>query len=85
MLKLMDRAGEITDLRLQVAYNLEVNGIKIGKYIADFVYLRDGVEIIEDAKGKQTDIFKRSAKHMAAQGNPVTVWPAVAKKPRKRK
>lgn len=85
MLELMERAGEITDLRLQVTYNLEVNGIKIGKYIADFVYLLNGVEIIEDAKGRQTEIFKRSAKHMAAQGNPITIWPPVVKKPRKRR
>lgn len=87
MLKLMERAGEITDLRLQVAYNLEVNGIKIGRYIADFVYIawHTGQEVIEDAKGKQTELFKRSAKHMAAQGNPITIWPPVVKKTRKRR
>lgn len=85
MLKLMERAGEITDLRLQVTYNLEVNGIKIGKYIADFVYLLNGVDVIEDAKGKQTDIFKLKFKFMAAQGNQITIWPPVPVKTRKRR
>lgn len=87
MLKLMERAGEIADLRLQVAYDLNVNGIKIGKYIADFVYIvwHTGQEVIEDAKGKQTDVFKLKFKFMAAQGNPITIWPPVVKKPRKRK
>lgn len=85
MLKLMERTGEITDLRLQVVYDLNVNGIKIGKYIADFVYLLNGVEIIEDAKGKLTQLFKRSAKHMAAQGQPVTIWPPRPVKTRKRR
>ena len=85
MLKLMERAGEIADLRLQVAYSLEVNGAKICKYIADFVYSINGVEVIEDAKGKQTDVFRLKFKHMAAQGNQITIWPPVVKKPRKRR
>lgn len=80
-LRLLERAGEISDLRRQVRFPLLVQGIEIGHYTADFVYLdRDGKRIIEDAKGFQTREFRRTAKHMAAQGDPVTVWPAKGKK-----
>lgn len=85
-LRIMERAGEISNLRRQVRFALDVGTTTIGHYVADFVYhLPSGERIIEDVKGHQTELFKRSAKHMAAQGNPVTVWPAVAKKPRKRR
>lgn len=85
-LRMMAMVGEIRDLERQVRFPLDVNGATIGHYVADFVYHRkDGERIIEDVKGHQTELFKRSAKHMAAQGNPVSVWPAVAKKPRKRR
>lgn len=74
-LKLMELAGEIRGLQLQVRFPLMVGVAKIATYVADFVYLRDGQRVIEDAKGKQTAIFRRSAAHMAAQGDAVTVWP----------
>mgnify|MGYP005816052747 CR=1 FL=1 len=38
-LKLLVKAGEISGLQLQVRVPLEVNGHKIGVYVADFVYL----------------------------------------------
>lgn len=84
-LRTQERVGLISGLRRQVRYPLQVNGVAIGHYVADFVYHRDGVEIIEDVKGHQTEIFKRSAKHMAAQGNPVTIWPPRPVKTRKRR
>jgi len=92
-LRLLERAGAIFDLRRQVAFPLLVNGVKIGKYVADFVYTHrvndmeppDGIRVIEDVKGHQTELFKRSAKHMAAQGNPVTIWPPRPVKTRKRR
>lgn len=83
-LRTQERVGLITILRRQVRYPLQVNGVTIGHYVADFVYQRDGVEIIEDVKGHQTELFKRSAKHMAAQGQPVTIWPPRPVKTRKR-
>lgn len=53
-LVLADRSGEISNLRLQVAYPLVVNGQKIGSYVADFVYVRDGREVVEDVKSEPT-------------------------------
>ena len=92
-LRLLERAGAIFDLRRQVRYPLQVNGTTIGHYVADFVYTHrvndmeppDGIRVIEDVKGHQTELFKRSAKHMAAQGNPITIWPPVPVKTRKRR
>ena len=45
----------ITDLELQPMYPLMVNGIKIGRYTADFKYRnKSGETIIEDVKSKVT-------------------------------
>lgn len=89
-LRMLAMAGEILSLERQVVFPLLVNGVAIGRYIADFVYLRvypdKSVErVIEDVKGHQTELFKRSAKHMAAQGSPITIWPPVPVKTRKRR
>lgn len=70
-MQLMDmlRHGLIRGLLRQVRYSLDVNGKKIGTYIADFVYtdVAAGVEIIEDAKGVLTPLYRRSKKHFEAQ------------------
>jgi len=54
-LKLMQRAGEIRDLRLQVEYELipKQAGERACNYIADFVYrdVATGKTIVEDVKG----------------------------------
>lgn len=71
-LKLMQRAGEIRDLKLQVPFELipkqEENGRIVEravKYIADFVYTdRDGQMVVEDAKGMRTDVYKLKKKMM---------------------
>lgn len=86
-LRMLAMAGEILSLERQVVFPLLVNGVTIGRYIADFVYTEtnSGQRIIEDVKGHQTELFKRSAKHMAAQGNPITIWPPVPVKTRKRR
>ena len=45
----------ITDLELHPMYPLMVNGIKIGRYTADFRYIdQNGETIIEDVKSKAT-------------------------------
>ena len=45
----------ITDLELHPMYPLMVNGIKIGRYTADFRYKnQSGETIIEDVKSKAT-------------------------------
>ena len=85
-LKLMERAGEISSLQRQVEFPLLVNGIQIGKYRADFCYVNwIGGQVIEDVKGIRTPLFNWKAKHMAAQGAPVTVYPPKKKAARCRK
>lgn len=52
------KAGEIEQLILQKPFSLDVNGIHICDYIADFVYRRKGKQVVEDAKGKRLELFK---------------------------
>lgn len=61
-LLLLVEAGSISDLKLQVPFRLEVLGILICKYIADFTYIENGKEVAEDAKGIETAVFKLKAK-----------------------
>lgn len=87
-LRSWERLGQIYHLERQIKYPLMVNGIKIGDYIADFRYVINGPgmkcsDVIEDAKGILTPVCRWKLKHMAAQGNPVTLWPAPKPKPRK--
>jgi hypothetical protein len=67
-LKVLLRAGEITDLRTQVPFSIEVNGQHICKYIADFTYrdLISGEFVVEDSKGMVTKEFRLKKKLMLA-------------------
>lgn len=65
-LKILQRAGAITDLRLQVPYLFELNDVKICKYVADFVYKEGRREIVEDTKGKITREYRIKKKMMLA-------------------
>jgi len=67
-LLLMIVADEIKDLRLQVKYSLDVNGVHICNYISDFVYydFKFNKEIVEDSKGMRTKEYKLKAKLMKA-------------------
>lgn len=58
-LKMLERAGEIQDLQLQVPFVLveKQPGMRAMKYVADFVYTKDGRRIVEDAKGKKTQTY----------------------------
>lgn len=70
----MQKAGQITDLKREVAFLL-APGVKIEgenrarpavRYFADFVYFTpDGRRIVEDAKGFQTPLY-RLKKHLMA-------------------
>lgn len=55
-LELMQRAGEICDLKRQVKFELipKQRGERPCSYIADFVYWKDGERIVEDVKGVRT-------------------------------
>lgn len=65
-LKTMLASGMISELKRQVAFDLVVNGIKVAKYISDFVYVEDGAQIVEDAKGVRTAMFRLKAKLLKA-------------------
>ncbi len=48
-------AGRLQSLRTQVVFWLHSgNGVKITKYIADFVYVIGGVRFVEDVKSPRT-------------------------------
>ena len=59
-LRLLERAGQISELRLQVPYELipKHGRERAIKYIADFVYNEGGKTIVEDVKGYRTDVYK---------------------------
>ncbi len=71
-LKLMQRAGLITNLREQVKFVLiptqrDPAGNLLEKecsYYADFVYEKDGVTVVEDTKGFRTSEYKLKRKLM---------------------
>lgn len=66
-LLLMEKQKLIYDLKRQVKYRLEVNGVLICTYSADFVYtLPDGREVVEDVKGYRTPEYRLKAKLMLA-------------------
>ena len=61
MLLLLERSGEISDLKRQVKYELipKQDGERAVYYVADFVYkdTRTGEKIVEDCKGFKTDVY----------------------------
>lgn len=67
-LALLQRAGKITELQLQPKFLLQESFRKNGKtfrkieYIADFMYEEKGQVIVEDVKGKETEVFKLKRK-----------------------
>jgi hypothetical protein len=66
-LKISERAGIISELKLEPLYDLVVNGMKICKYVADFSYRTpDGRLVVEDTKGVRTPVYKLKAKLMLA-------------------
>lgn len=71
VLKGMEEDGSIEDLRRQVRYELVPAFNVDGKhyrpvyYVADFVYVEDGKEVVEDVKGMRTDVYKLKSKLFA--------------------
>lgn len=66
ILKVLQRQGEISNLKLQVPFDLSVNGHHVTQYRADFVYEKDGEEIVEDAKGYVTPEYRIKRELMKA-------------------
>lgn len=65
-LKTLMLAGEISDLKTQVPYQITINSVKVCKYIADFTYQKGGETVVEDVKGVVTAVFRIKQKLMLA-------------------
>lgn len=70
-LKMLERCNLISDLLLQVPFELNENGKFKYRYYADFTYTdkrgKEQVFVIEDAKGKRTALYKKKKKLMFEQ------------------
>lgn len=71
VLKGMEDDGTIEGLRRQVRYELvpafDVDGrhYRPVYYVADFVYVENGKEVVEDVKGMRTDVYRLKSKLFA--------------------
>lgn len=65
-LRLLERAGRITDLKRQVSFELipKQDGERACTYVADFVYYEDGKMVVEDCKGFKTEVYRIKKKLM---------------------
>ena len=63
-LRFKQKMGLISDLKLQVPFDLIIDGNLIEKYIADFTYFENGLFVVEDTKGVKTKDYKRKKKWM---------------------
>ncbi len=63
-LKMLERAGQISNLTLQKVFELSPAAIIHGRkkpplrYIADFVYVEKGQPVVEDCKGFRDAVYK---------------------------
>ena len=54
-LKILERAGEVSDIKVHPVFPVEVNGIQVCKVILDFTYTdKHGCTVHEDTKGNDT-------------------------------
>ena len=68
-LQIFLKLGEISELRYQPRFDLEIDGQKICAYIGDFAYHKDGKLIVEDVKSSYTaklQIYRIKKKLMLA-------------------
>lgn len=68
-LRLEAQAGAITDLHVHPRYDLVVNGWRVGRYVADFDYRREGRLVVEDVKGCRTEAYRLKRALMRALFN----------------
>lgn len=57
---------KISDLKMQVPFQVFINEIPCFKYKADFVYIEDGKEVVEDVKGAKTAMYRLKKKCVEA-------------------
>lgn len=70
-LRALQVLGKIRDLRVQVPLRIEVNGMLVCTYVADFTYeepwmLGAWATIVEDVKGYQTAVYRLKRKLVQA-------------------
>lgn len=70
-LKLLERAGKITELELQPRFDLFIPNSdkgKVGTYVGDFRYLdiERNITVLEDVKGMKTPVYRLKKKLMKA-------------------
>lgn len=62
-LRQLESAGQIQELQKKVTFELIPVSMKHGKrlravqYVADFVYIEDGMKVVEDAKGFRNKVY----------------------------
>lgn len=67
-LALMQKAGEISHLRRQVPFEIEINGILVCTWFADFTYIdKSGIPRTEDSKGCKTPVYRLKKKLVEAE------------------
>jgi len=72
-LKLMEKAGDIRDLAVHPVIKLQPSFVYCSEtireitYEADFGYWEDGVQVYEDVKGCETQVFKLKWKMLLYQ------------------
>ena len=66
-LRVLAGMGAVRELRRQVRFMLEVNGVHVCDYIADFAY-KDAADqqYVEDCKGYKTDVYRLKKRLMQA-------------------
>jgi len=65
-LKILVKAGVISELKLQPRFDLIINDCKCGFYKADFDYIENGKRVIEDVKGMKTPVYNLKKKLIKA-------------------
>lgn len=61
-LKLLERAGSISQLELQPSFDFIIKGMPCGSYRGDFRYQENGKDVVEDVKGYRTDVYRLKRK-----------------------
>jgi hypothetical protein len=84
-LRLLEKAGDVRALQLQVPYRIEINGQLVCTYKADFVYEQRGRVFVEDFKGFKTETYNLKKKLMRAVLGIEIVESYSAKRPKKDK
>lgn len=72
-LQLLVKAGKIYNLKRQVRYPLHAcststgEAVKVGDYVADFIYTSSEGLVVEDVKGHRTQLYAWKARHFEAE------------------